>query len=786
MSQHAWLQHVAEKLSALSSHAMSEEEEPAVWQSIAQELLTHKHQSETLAEQRPLFEEFLAKFPTAALHWRAYAELAMAVNSPEVRTIFSRSLLNCPSLDLWTTYLNFIKRMNQSKGAEGMLETRQAYEYALDRIGLDVQSGGLWQEYINFLQLPRPNTPAYRTLWAAGSAPGQEDSQRVMTLRGAYQRALQVPSTGLDQLWRAYEVFEQQGTSRALSRRLLEQQRPRYQTSRTALGQRTALLDALDPAALALAPGAGGYQQQQQAMAWRAYLGWECSNPQKLPLPDLLARVALAHEQALMHLRHYPDIWAGYADWHLQGESPNPSRALSILNNARQVLPTCLLLHFAAADIEEAQGNIEAAQQVFQGLLPSLAPAGSQAPAPPQLSPELATCAWVECLRFVRRAQSLKEARQVFVKASRAPDIGWQVFVASALMEWHYDNSSAKVPNNIWEMGAKRFMAQPGFALAYIEYQLGLGDTANARATFERALTVTPLEEAQPLWNGYLKFEVQHGTPEAVRKVQQRRAEAASEPSPSDHLNLLLLKHRNWDLWPVPSDQKQHLQRLLGLLPPLRAPVAPQALPSAPAGPIRALPGPSNSPGMEHWSPAPGAHMSPLRGGPDGPPGGPQGQAPPAAASQRGPPPPLTQFPLELGNFINKLPPERDLQGGHPSVDQVIEILMTADLSEDARMEFDNTGRGGGAGPSRPLQQQGGPQQQQQQNGGAMQQMPGLNGQHMAPGSDMAGLKRKQPDNGFGIGADVQQGDSPTLRNAPPVHDVFRMRRKQRTKMSDA
>lgn len=64
-----------------------------------------------------------------------------------------------------------------------MLETRQAYEYALDRIGLDVQSGGLWQEYINFLQLPRPNTPAYRTLWAAGSAPGQEDSQRIMTLR---------------------------------------------------------------------------------------------------------------------------------------------------------------------------------------------------------------------------------------------------------------------------------------------------------------------------------------------------------------------------------------------------------------------------------------------------------------------------------------------------------------------------------------------------------------------------------------------------------------------------
>ena len=68
-------------------------------------------------------------------------------------------------------------------------------------------------------------------------------------------------------------------------------------------------------------------------------------------------------------------------------------------------------------------------------------------------------------------------------------------------------------------------------------------------------------------------------------------------------------------------------------------------------------------------SPAPGPHPSPLRGGPDGLPGAAHPQGPSAAL--RGPPQPLTQFPLELGNFINKLPPERDLQGGHPNVDQV-------------------------------------------------------------------------------------------------------------------
>lgn len=78
---------------------------------------------------------------------------------------------------------NSLMQMNESKGEAGMLETRKAYEYALDRIGLDLQSAGLWQEYISFMQLPRPNTPAYRALWASGAAPGQEESHRVMTLR---------------------------------------------------------------------------------------------------------------------------------------------------------------------------------------------------------------------------------------------------------------------------------------------------------------------------------------------------------------------------------------------------------------------------------------------------------------------------------------------------------------------------------------------------------------------------------------------------------------------------
>lgn len=65
--------------------------------------------------------------------------------------------------------------------------------------------------------------------------------------------------------------------------------------------------------------------------------------------------------------------------------------------------------------------------------------------------------------------------------------------------------------------------------------------------------------------------------------------------------------------------------------------------------------------------------------------------------------------------------------------------------------------------------------------------MPDPNGQQGM--QDNSGQKRKQPDNGFAGAPDGQEANgfasSPTILNAPPAHDVFRMRRKQRTKMAE-
>lgn len=45
----------------------------------------------------------------------------------------------------------------------------------------------------------------------------------------------------------------------------------------------------------------------------------------------------------------------------------------------------------------------------------------------------------------------------------------------------------------------------------------GLGDLANARALFERALTDTPADTAPRLWDAFLRFEYEVGTTAAIQ-----------------------------------------------------------------------------------------------------------------------------------------------------------------------------------------------------------------------------------------------------------------------------
>jgi cleavage stimulation factor subunit 3 len=122
-------------------------------------------------------------------------------NFTAAENIFSRSLMSVLNIQLWSVYLNYIRRRNDlTNDVTGTARATisQAYDFVLASIGVDKDSGKIWQEYIQFIR----------------SAPGQmggsgwQDQQKMDQLRKAYQRAVTVPMSALNGLWKEYDQFE--------------------------------------------------------------------------------------------------------------------------------------------------------------------------------------------------------------------------------------------------------------------------------------------------------------------------------------------------------------------------------------------------------------------------------------------------------------------------------------------------------------------------------------------------------------------------------------------------
>lgn len=121
-------------------------------------------------------------------------------NFAEAETIFQRTLTTIVDVQLWTAYLDYVRRRNDLNDTTGA--TRQtvnaAYDFVLDNVGQDRESGRIWQDYLQFLKIGPGQV--------GGS--GWQDMQKVDQLRKAYQRAICIPISNLNALWKEYDLFE--------------------------------------------------------------------------------------------------------------------------------------------------------------------------------------------------------------------------------------------------------------------------------------------------------------------------------------------------------------------------------------------------------------------------------------------------------------------------------------------------------------------------------------------------------------------------------------------------
>ena len=124
-----------------------------------------------------------------------------AQNRQEMEKILGRALPQNPYLPLWSLYLDHIRRHNNlTTDASGQARQiiQQAYDAALQYVGLDKDSGKLWQDYVQFIRSGPGNI--------GGS--NWQDQQKMDLLRKVYQRAICIPTQATNILWKEYDGFE--------------------------------------------------------------------------------------------------------------------------------------------------------------------------------------------------------------------------------------------------------------------------------------------------------------------------------------------------------------------------------------------------------------------------------------------------------------------------------------------------------------------------------------------------------------------------------------------------
>ena len=222
--------------------------------------------------------------------------------------------MSVPNVNLWSTYLNYIRRTNDLSGANSDKARNtiiQAYEFSLTNIGMDRDAGRIWQDYIQFIR----------------SGPGQiggtnwQDQLKMDQLRKAYQRAVCIPMSNVNALWKEYDQFEM-GLNRITGRKFLQEKSPSYMTARSANTHLENITRGLERTNLPRLPPALGFEGDKeylhQVELWNQWINWEKDDPLVLKDEDLeayKARVLYAYKQAVMALRFWPEMWVDAAEW---------------------------------------------------------------------------------------------------------------------------------------------------------------------------------------------------------------------------------------------------------------------------------------------------------------------------------------------------------------------------------------------------------------------------------------------------------------------------------------
>ncbi|KAF8561962.1 hypothetical protein P879_05812 [Paragonimus westermani] len=483
------------------------------WDIEAWSVLLRDAQSKKVEDAREVFERIVTQFPFAGQYWKIYINQEMkAKNYERVERLFQRCLVKILNIELWKLYLQYIK---ETKGKHHAFKEKmaQAYDFTLDKMGLDLNSYSIWADYISFL----------RSTQVQGS---YAESQKITATRRVYQRSIVTPMLGIETIWRDYCMYEN-SINPLIAKKLTEERSRDYMNARRVAKEYEVITKGLSRNMPSVPPQNTPYEAKQVEL-WKKYIQWEKDNP--LKTEDIITTTKRgAHKDQTTARQFANDTAAMY------------ERAIALLK-------TNMMLYFAYADYEEGRCKFAKVHSIYKKLI-SLE----------NIDP---TLPYIQYMRFARRAEGILSARFVFKLARDDPRISYHVYCAAAFMEY-YCSKDKEIGHKIFELGMKRFGGNADYILCYVDFMTHLNEDNNIRVLFERALgsNQIPTERARLIWARFLQFESQVGDLASILKVEKRRLQALETVKEVSRLEsaLLIDRYRFLDLLPCSDSELKSL-----------------------------------------------------------------------------------------------------------------------------------------------------------------------------------------------------------------------------------
>uniref|UniRef100_A0A0B7AJR0 Suppressor of forked domain-containing protein n=2 Tax=Arion vulgaris TaxID=1028688 RepID=A0A0B7AJR0_9EUPU len=475
-------------------------------------ILIRDAQIRRIEDARVIYERLVEQFPNAGKYWKIYIEHELKLkNFERVEKLFQRCLIKVLNIELWKLYLNYVKE-TKSTLPSYREKMAQAYDFALERIGMDIMSYQIWAEYISFL----------KSVEAVGS---YAENQRITAVRKVYQRGVTNPMINIELLWKDYTSYENSINS-LIAKKMIDDRSREYVSARRVAKEYEVATRGLDKNAPAVPPQ-NTYKEMKQVELWKKYIAWEKKNPLRTEDQTIITkRVMFAYEQCLLCLGHNPDIWieaASYLDQSskILAEKGDQNagklfsdEAAAIFERAiNSLMKKNMLIYFAYADFEESRMKFDKVHQIYKKIL--------------DVEEIKSTLAYIQYMKFARRAEGIKSARAVFKSSREDKRTEYHIYVAAALMEY-YCSKEKSVALKIFELGLKKYADSPEYAACYIDFMSHLNEDNNTRVLFERILSSDQLlpEKSTDIWSKFLSFESQVGDLASIIKVEKRRSSA--------------------------------------------------------------------------------------------------------------------------------------------------------------------------------------------------------------------------------------------------------------------